>query len=45
MAEPTVTESSDGEQGLKAGAMGVRSIVFMVVATAAPLTAMASAMP
>jgi amino acid transporter len=45
MAEPTVTDPSDGEQGLKAGAMGVRSIVFMVVATAAPLTAMASAMP
>ena len=45
MAEPTVTDSSDGGQGLKAGAMGVRSIVFMVVATSAPLTAMASAMP
>jgi amino acid transporter len=45
MTEPTVTDPSDGEQGLKAGAMGVRSIVFMVVATAAPLTAMASAMP
>jgi amino acid transporter len=45
MTEPTVTDPSDGKQGLKAGAMGVRSIVFMVVATAAPLTAMASAMP
>lgn len=30
---------------LKAGAMGVRSIVFMVVATAAPVTAMVGAMP
>ena len=45
MTEPTVTDPSDDVQGLKAGAMGVRSIVFMVVATAAPLTAMASAMP
>ncbi len=33
------------EYRLKAGAMGVRSIVFMVVATAAPLTAMVTAMP
>jgi amino acid transporter len=45
MTEPIATESSSDGQGLKAGAMGVRSIVFMVVATSAPLTAMASAMP
>lgn len=45
MAEPvSQTPGAAGSQ-LKAGAMGVRSIVFMVVATAAPLTAMASAFP
>lgn len=46
MAEPLVSGSgaSSGHH-LKAGAMGVRSIVFMVVATSAPLTAMATAMP
>jgi amino acid transporter len=44
-----VTNSVEQEQGesreLKAGAMGVGSIVFLVVATAAPLSAMATAMP
>lgn len=40
-----MTETGQTGTQLKAGAMGVRSIVFMVVATAAPLTAMASAFP
>ncbi|MDH6198390.1 amino acid transporter [Mycobacterium frederiksbergense] len=45
MAEPGTPSPKEAGNQLKAGAMGVRSIVFMVVATAAPLTAMASAFP
>lgn len=37
--------ASEGGTELKAGAMSVGSIVFIVVATAAPLTSMAAAMP
>ncbi|MGB3483311.1 MAG: APC family permease [Mycobacterium sp.] len=45
MPEPAGDTAAQSGSQLKTGAMGVRSIVFMVVATAAPLTAMASAFP
>lgn len=45
MALPGNQRPDEAGSQLKTGAMGVRSIVFMVVATAAPLTAMASAFP
>ncbi|MBB4660661.1 APC family permease [Conexibacter arvalis] len=43
--ETTTVESPPARHQLERGAMGVGSIVFLVVATAAPLSAMATAMP